>query len=173
MGVLGQFETTSVRVTSMEIRAATGTSRFLCLVYGLMKKLVVLLAMVPLFSLAAGPQRVVIKEKASRMERAPSDITNNLKNPPDWEMDYIVSAKDATRLKGLKLHVSILDKSGHLSNKYVSYISNGPGALRISVRPKQLKKPWRAHELGDVGSIMIVGERAKRSWSAQNHPKHP
>jgi hypothetical protein len=78
-------------------------------------------------------------------------------------MDYIVPATDAERLKGLELHVNILDKNGHLSNKYATYIWNCPKTLRVSVHPKQVRKPWGANELRDVASIVIVGEASKRS----------
>lgn len=123
-----------------------------------MKKIILLLAMVPLCLLAATPKRVVVTVKASQMKRTPSDITNNLNNPPDWEMDYVVPAQEAARLKGLKIHVQILDNRGHLSNKFVTYFSNAYRPLQISVHPKQVKRPWTAHELGDVGTFVIVGE---------------
>ncbi len=99
---------------------------------------------------------MVITENASQMKRSASNIANDLVHTPDWEMDYILPAKDALRLQGLKLHVNILNKRG--LSKFVAFVSTGPGPWRISVRPKQVKKPWGDHELGDVGSIVIVGE---------------
>lgn len=130
-----------------------------------MRKLWALLAMAAACCVAAAPQRVVITKKASQMERTPSFIANDLEDVPDWEMDYVVSARDAARLKGLKLHVRILDKSGHFSKKYYSTIYTEPKTqrMRIMVHPKQVKKPWGAHELGNIGSIVIVGEPGAHS----------
>lgn len=126
-----------------------------------MNKFAIFLAMVPLCCFAAGSERVVIKEKASQLQRVPSITTNVIGHAPDWQMDYIIPAKDAKRLKGLKLQVRILEKGGRVSKKYTSYISEELGTLRVTVHPREANRVWKSHELGDVVSIIVVGERAR------------
>jgi len=109
---------------------------------------------------AAGTGVVVVREKASTLRRVISPVSNTFSpGVADWLKDYVLPDRDAKRLQGLKLTAYVLDSHGARSHRYdVFPYAWDKDKITVTIRPLNYHRVWRAHELGGVAEIVVVGK---------------